>query len=162
MNGAIGASISGGGGWLRLRYPHRRYQPRPRSTILVSPGFYGRSRGGFGGPQFRVRVQANAADPDDSEVFLSNGLGTYGWIRRPDPGGTFQFMFGVESVGVVARASASIVAPSNEMLLLAGGLLLNGLTVVIPILAVLSNLTALQRFWLISKGLRATEGSGTP
>lgn len=47
-----GGSSSSGGRWL-LRYPHRRYSPRPRSTILISPGFYRRSRGGFGGPHAR-------------------------------------------------------------------------------------------------------------
>lgn len=31
----------------------RRYIPRPRSTVLLSPGFYARSRGGFGGPRAR-------------------------------------------------------------------------------------------------------------
>lgn len=43
----------GGGAWLRSRYSHRRYLPRPRATIIVSPGFYGRARGGFGGPHAR-------------------------------------------------------------------------------------------------------------
>ena len=42
-----------GGGWLRTRYFHRRYLPRRRVTILASPGFYRRARGGFGGPHAR-------------------------------------------------------------------------------------------------------------
>ena len=46
-------SVGGGvyiGGWLGWRYPHRRFWPRARTTILHSPSFYRRSRGGFGGP----------------------------------------------------------------------------------------------------------------
>jgi CDP-diacylglycerol--glycerol-3-phosphate 3-phosphatidyltransferase len=43
----------------------------------------------------------------------------------------------------------------QERVVLVGvGLLFNGLTVIIWPLAVLSNVTALQRFWLIGKGLR--------
>jgi len=43
----------------------------------------------------------------------------------------------------------------ERVVLLGAGLLFNGLTIVIWPLAILSNLTALQRFWLIGRGLRA-------
>ena len=42
----------------------------------------------------------------------------------------------------------------ERVALMSGGLLLNGLTAVIWPLAILSNITALQRFWLVAKGLR--------
>ena len=42
----------------------------------------------------------------------------------------------------------------ERVVLLGIGLLANGLTVVIIILAVLANLTALQRWWIIGKALR--------
>jgi CDP-diacylglycerol--glycerol-3-phosphate 3-phosphatidyltransferase len=42
----------------------------------------------------------------------------------------------------------------ERVVLLGAGLLFNGLTAVIWPLAILSNLTALQRFWLILRGLR--------
>lgn len=50
---SVGGGTIVGGGWLRTRFWHRRYMPRPRVTILRSPGFYRRARGGFGGPHAR-------------------------------------------------------------------------------------------------------------
>jgi CDP-diacylglycerol--glycerol-3-phosphate 3-phosphatidyltransferase len=64
------------------------------------------------------------------------------------------------------RASAEVAGLSmregifrrqERVALLVIGLVFNGLTVVIWILAILANLTALQRFVLIAKGLRAEE-----
>ena len=49
----------------------------------------------------------------------------------------------------------------ERVVLLGAGLLANGLTAVIWPLAILANLTALQRFWLIARGLRST-GPGEP
>jgi CDP-diacylglycerol---glycerol-3-phosphate 3-phosphatidyltransferase len=45
----------------------------------------------------------------------------------------------------------------ERVALLGVGLLLNGLTVVVWPLAVLSNVTALQRFWLMARALRAED-----
>jgi CDP-diacylglycerol---glycerol-3-phosphate 3-phosphatidyltransferase len=45
----------------------------------------------------------------------------------------------------------------ERVVLLGAGLLFNGLTVAIWPLAVLSNITALQRFWLMAKALRAED-----
>ena len=61
------------------------------------------------------------------------------------------------------RARAEVVGLSmreglfrrqERVALLTLGLLLNGLTVVIGILALLANFTALQRFWMLRSGLR--------
>ena len=48
----------------------------------------------------------------------------------------------------------------ERVALLGIGLLFNGLTVVIALLAALSHLTALQRFWLIARGLRQLDAQG--
>jgi CDP-diacylglycerol--glycerol-3-phosphate 3-phosphatidyltransferase len=77
-------------------------------------------------------------------------------------GVTYAALFGSVAVSYM-RARAEIVGLSmreglfrrqERVALLGLGLLLNGLTVVMGILAVLSNLTALQRFWMIARGLR--------
>jgi len=74
----------------------------------------------------------------------------------------FAALFGSVAVSYM-RARAEIVGLSmreglfrrqERVALLGIGLLLNGLTVVIAALAVLANITALQRFVLIGRGLR--------
>ncbi len=71
-------------------------------------------------------------------------------------------LFGSIAVSYM-RARAEVVGLSmreglfrrqERVALLGLGLLFNGLTVVIAVLAVLSNLTALQRFWMLRSGLR--------
>jgi CDP-diacylglycerol--glycerol-3-phosphate 3-phosphatidyltransferase len=78
-------------------------------------------------------------------------------------------IFGSVAVSYM-RARAEVVGLSmrdglfrrqERVALVALGLLFDGLTLVIWPLAVLSNLTALQRFWLISKGLRAADSAGS-
>jgi CDP-diacylglycerol--glycerol-3-phosphate 3-phosphatidyltransferase len=75
---------------------------------------------------------------------------------------TYTALFGSVAVSYM-RARAEIVGLSmreglfrrqERVALLGIGLLFNGLAVAIWLLAVLSNLTALQRFWMISRGLR--------
>jgi CDP-diacylglycerol--glycerol-3-phosphate 3-phosphatidyltransferase len=77
-------------------------------------------------------------------------------------GVTYSALFGSIAVSYM-RARAEVVGLSmreglfrrqERVALLAIGLLFNGLTIVIWVLAVLANLTALQRFWLIARGLR--------
>lgn len=74
-------------------------------------------------------------------------------------------LFGSVAVSYM-RARAEVVGLSmrdglfrrqERVVLLAGGLVLNGLTAVIWPLAILANLTALQRFWMIARGLRAAD-----
>jgi CDP-diacylglycerol--glycerol-3-phosphate 3-phosphatidyltransferase len=74
-------------------------------------------------------------------------------------------LFGSVAVSYM-RARAEIVGLSmreglfrrqERVALLGIGLLFNGLTVVIVVLAVLSNLTAFQRLWMIARGLRAMD-----
>lgn len=60
-----------------------------------------------------------------------------------------------EVVGLSMREG--IFRRQERVALLVVGLVFNGLTVVIWILAILSNLTALQRFTLIARGLRTEE-----
>lgn len=71
-------------------------------------------------------------------------------------------LFGSIAVSYM-RARAEVVGLSmreglfrrqERVALLGLGLLFNGLTVVITVLAVLSNITALQRFWMIRQGIR--------
>ena len=57
-----------------------------------------------------------------------------------------------EALGVATREG--LFRRQERVLLLGIGLLANGLTVVIVILAVLANLTALQRWVIVGKGLR--------
>jgi len=77
-------------------------------------------------------------------------------------GVTYAALFGSVAVSYM-RARAEIVGLSmreglfrrqERVALLGLGLLFNALTVVVALLAVLSNLTALQRFWMIARGLR--------
>jgi len=76
-------------------------------------------------------------------------------------------LFGSVAVSYM-RARAEIVGLSmrdglfrrqERVALLGAGLLFNGLTFVIAALAVLSQLTALQRLWMIARGLRATDAN---
>jgi len=78
---------------------------------------------------------------------------------------TYLALFGSVAVSYM-RARAEVVGVSmregvfrrqERVALLAAGLLFNGLTAVIWPLAVLSNLTALQRFYLLAKALRSPE-----
>lgn len=80
----------------------------------------------------------------------------------------FAALFGSIAVSYM-RARAEIVGLSmreglfrrqERVALLGIGLLFNGLTVVIVALAVLANLTALQRFYLIARGLRGMDARG--
>ena len=77
-------------------------------------------------------------------------------------GFAFGALFGSIAVSYM-RARAEVVGLSmreglfrrqERVALLGLGLLFNGLTVVIAALAILSNLTALQRFWMLRSGLR--------
>ena len=74
----------------------------------------------------------------------------------------FGALFGSIAVSYM-RARAEVVGLSmreglfrrqERVALLGIGLLFNGLTVVIAALAILSNLTALQRFWMLRSGLK--------
>ena len=76
-------------------------------------------------------------------------------------------LFGSVAVSYM-RARAEIVGLSmrdglfrrqERVALLGAGLLFNGLTFVIAALAVLSQLTALQRLWMIARGLRAMDAN---
>lgn len=78
-------------------------------------------------------------------------------------------LFGSVAVSYM-RARAEVVGLSmreglfrrqERVALLTAGLLLNGLTVVIILLAVLANFTALQRFWMTARGLRAMDEEST-
>jgi CDP-diacylglycerol--glycerol-3-phosphate 3-phosphatidyltransferase len=57
-----------------------------------------------------------------------------------------------EVVGMAMREG--LFRRQERVALLSLGLFFNGLTVVIAILAVLANFTALQRFWMLRQGLR--------
>ncbi len=57
-----------------------------------------------------------------------------------------------EVVGLTMREG--LFRRQERVALLTAGLLLDGLTVVIGALAVLANLTALQRFWMLRQGIR--------
>jgi CDP-diacylglycerol---glycerol-3-phosphate 3-phosphatidyltransferase len=74
----------------------------------------------------------------------------------------FAALFGSIAVSYM-RARAEVVGLSmreglfrrqERVALLGLGLLFNGLTVVVAALAILSNLTALQRFWMLRTGIR--------
>jgi hypothetical protein len=88
----------------------------------LTPGTGGAS------PNFHVRALANAAEPFDSSSFITNGVGTYGWIRRaPD---AWQLMFGQDVAEQVAAGagvtdgqaqSTAIAGVGNEILLLCAG-----------------------------------------
>ena len=90
-------------------------------------------------------------------------------------GFAYAALFGSIAVSYVrARGDAQGVATreglfrrQERVVLLGIGLLANGLTVVIPILAVLANATALQRWIIVGRGLRAldredAQGGGGP
>ncbi len=75
---------------------------------------------------------------------------------------TYAALFGSVAVSYM-RARAEIVGLSmreglfrrqERVALLGLGLVLNALTVIMVLLALLSNLTAFQRFWMIARGLR--------
>lgn len=80
-------------------------------------------------------------------------------------GATYAALFGSVAVSYMrARAEVNGLAMreglfrrQERVALLSVGLLFNGLAVVIWLLAVLANLTAVQRFWLIARGLRERE-----
>lgn len=81
--------------------------------------------------------------------------------ERVQAGATYAAVFGSVAVSYL-RARAELLGMTmreglfrrqERVALLGFGLLFNGLTVVIWALAVLSNLTALQRFWLVARGL---------
>jgi CDP-diacylglycerol--glycerol-3-phosphate 3-phosphatidyltransferase len=57
-----------------------------------------------------------------------------------------------EVLGVPMREG--LFRRQERVVLLGGGLLLNGLTLVMWPLAILTNLTALQRFWMLARALR--------
>jgi CDP-diacylglycerol--glycerol-3-phosphate 3-phosphatidyltransferase len=82
-------------------------------------------------------------------------------------GVTYAALFGSVAVSYM-RARAEVMGLSmrdgifrrQERVALVGiGLLFNGLTLVMWPLAILANVTALQRFWLIAKGLRAMDAT---
>ncbi|MFN0095861.1 MAG: CDP-alcohol phosphatidyltransferase family protein [Dehalococcoidia bacterium] len=102
-----------------------------------------------------------------SEILLLAGCAWYFADRgeRVQSAVTYAALFGSVAVSYM-RARAEVMGLSmregvfrrQERVALMGiGLLFNGLTVVVWLLAVLSNLTALQRFWLIGRGLRAMD-----
>lgn len=80
-------------------------------------------------------------------------------------GVTYAALFGSIAVSYMrARAEVNglemregLFRRQERVVLIGLGLLFNALTVVIWLLAVLANLTALQRFWLIGRGLRAMD-----
>ncbi len=85
-------------------------------------------------------------------------------------GVAYASLFGSVAVSYM-RARAEVVGLSmrdgifrrqERVALLGLGLVFNGLTVVIWILALLSNLTALQRFVMLTKGLQGTGEQGQP
>lgn len=78
---------------------------------------------------------------------------------------TYLALFGSVAVSYMrARAETAgmqmregLFRRQERVVLLGAGMLLNGLTVVVAVLAVLANLTALQRFAMLARGLRAAE-----
>ena len=74
-------------------------------------------------------------------------------------------LFGSVAVSYARARGEALGAPTREglfrrqerVLLLGVGLLANGLTVVIIVLAALANATALQRWWIIGRALRAQD-----
>ncbi|MGE5595331.1 MAG: CDP-alcohol phosphatidyltransferase family protein [Hyphomicrobiales bacterium] len=105
------------------------------------------------------------------EALVLAGIACYFADRgeQVQAGVTYAALFGSIAVSYM-RARAEVVGLSmreglfrrqERVALLTLGLLFDGLTVVAWILAVLANLTALQRFWLIGRGLRELdEGRG--
>lgn len=103
------------------------------------------------------------------EIALLAGCTWYfaGRGEQVQVGLTFAALAGSVTVSYVrARAEQSgmtmregFFRRQERVALLTVGLLLNALTVVITVLAVLSNLTALQRFATLAKGLRTRDGA---
>jgi len=99
-----------------------------------------------------------------SEALVLAGIAWYFADRgeQIQAGVTYAAVFGSVAVSYV-RARAEVMGmPMREGLfrrqervaVVTLGLLFNGLTVVVWVLAVLSNLTAVQRFWMLARGLR--------
>ncbi len=107
-----------------------------------------------------------------SEALLLAGCAWYFAERgeRVQAAVTYAALFGSVAVSYM-RARAEVMGLSmregifrrqERVALIGAGLLFNGLTVVIWPLAILANITALQRFWLIGKGLRALDRDEGP
>jgi CDP-diacylglycerol--glycerol-3-phosphate 3-phosphatidyltransferase len=105
-----------------------------------------------------------------SEALILAGCAWYFADRgeQIQAGVTYAALFGSVAVSYM-RARAEVVGLSmreglfrrqERVALLTVGLLFDGLTAVIWPLAILANLTALQRFWLIARGLRAIDSAG--
>jgi CDP-diacylglycerol--glycerol-3-phosphate 3-phosphatidyltransferase len=99
-----------------------------------------------------------------SEALVLAACGWYFAERGEQVQAAFAYaaIFGSIAVSYM-RARAEVVGLSmreglfrrqERVVLLTLGLLFNGLTVVIGVLAVLANITALQRFWMLRRGLR--------
>src|SRR5687768_2585630 len=99
-----------------------------------------------------------------SEAIVLASCGWYFAERGEDIQAGFAYgaIFGSIAVSYM-RARAEVIGMSmreglfrrqERVALLSLGLLLNGLTVVIPLLAILTNFTALQRFWMLRQGIR--------
>ena len=99
-----------------------------------------------------------------SEAIVLAACGWYFADRGEDIQAAFVYaaIFGSIAVSFM-RARAEVLGLSmreglfrrqERVALLALGLLFNGLTIVIPLLAILANFTALQRFWMLRQGIR--------
>ncbi len=99
-----------------------------------------------------------------SEALVLAACGWYFAERGEQVQAAFAYaaIFGSIAVSYM-RARAEVVGLSmreglfrrqERVALLTLGLLFNGLTVVIAVLAILANFTALQRFWMLRRGLR--------
>ena len=99
-----------------------------------------------------------------SEAIVLAACGWYFAERGEDIQAGFAYgaIFGSIAVSYM-RARAEVIGMSmreglfrrqERVALLSLGLLLDGLTVVIPLLAILTNFTALQRFWMLRQGIR--------
>jgi CDP-diacylglycerol---glycerol-3-phosphate 3-phosphatidyltransferase len=99
-----------------------------------------------------------------SEAIVLSACGWYFADRGEDMQAAFAYaaIFGSIAVSYM-RARAEVVGLSmreglfrrqERVALLSLGLLFNGLTLVIPVLAILANFTALQRFWMLRQGIR--------
>ena len=99
-----------------------------------------------------------------SEAIVLSACGWYFADRGEDMQAAFAYaaIFGSIAVSYM-RARAEVVGLSmreglfrrqERVALLSLGLLFNGLTLVIPVLAILANFTALQRFWMLRQSIR--------
>ena len=104
-----------------------------------------------------------------SEILLLAGCAWYFADRaeQVQAAVTYAALFGSVAVSYM-RARAEVMGLTmregffrrqERVILMGVGLLFNGLTVVVWVLAALSNVTALQRFWLIAKGLRQLDNA---